>query len=68
MIFFAFLTSTLSATALIGLFLGFKFVITTFDLSLTIFPTHLLGLKALIGAIEIFLEFKLKIGPWTDKL
>ena len=31
-------------------------------------PSHLLGLKALIGDIEIFFEFKLKIGPCTDKL
>ena len=62
------ITSTLSATALMGLFFGFKFVIITLDLSLTIFPTHLLGLKALMGAIEIFLEFKFNIGPFTDKL
>ena len=28
---------------------------------LTIFPAHLLGLKALIGAIEIFLNLNLKL-------
>ena len=67
-IFFAFLTSILSATALIGLFWGFKFFITIFDLSLTIFPFHLLGLKGLIGEIDNFLEFKLNIGPWTERL
>jgi len=38
------------------------------DFSLTVFPIHLRGLKALIGAIDNFLEFKLKIGPCTDKL
>jgi hypothetical protein len=65
---FAFLTSRLSATALIGLLKGFKFVITIFNLSVTIFPFHLLGLKGLIGAIDNFLEFKLSIGPCTDKL
>jgi hypothetical protein len=59
----AFLTSKLSATALIGLLDGFKFVITILDLSLTIFPFHLLGLNGLIGAIDNFFEFKLKIGP-----
>ena len=63
----AFLTSTLSATALTGLFLGLRLVIITFDFSLTIFPAHLLGLNALIGAIEIFFEFKFNIGPY-DKL
>ena len=31
--------------------------------STAIFPGHLLGLKALIGAIDIFFEFKLSIGP-----
>ena len=61
--FFAFRTSILSATALIGLFFGFIFLITIFDLSLTTFPYHLLGLKGLIGEIESFLEFKLNIGP-----
>ena len=66
--FFAFLTSILSATALIGLFLGFKFFITIFDLSLTIFPFHLLGLNGLIGEIDNFFEFKLNIGPWTERL
>ena len=58
-----FLTSKLSATALTGLFLGSRFLIETLDLLLTIFPAHLLGLKALIGAIEIFFEFKFSIGP-----
>ena len=42
----------LSATALIGLFFGFKFLISIFDLSLTIFPFHLLGLKGLIGEMD----------------
>ena len=65
---FAFLTSILSATALIGLFFGFKFLITIFDLYPTIFPFHLLGLNGLIGEIDNFLEFKLRIGPWTDRL
>ena len=63
MIDFAFLTSRLSATALMGLFIGFKLVIVIFDLSLTIFPFHLLGLNGLIGAIDNFFEFKLNIGP-----
>ncbi len=62
-IFSAFLNSKLSATALIGLFFGFKFFIFTIDLSLIILPFHLLGLKALIGEIESFFECKLKIGP-----
>ncbi len=52
---FAFLNSILSATALIGLFFGFKFFIITVDLSLIIFPFHRLGLKGLIGEIESFL-------------
>ena len=64
---FAFLTSILSATALIGLFKGFKFFMLMTDLSLTIFPFHLLGLKGLIGDIDSF-EFRLKIGPWTERL
>ena len=63
MIFFAFLTSTLSATALIGLFFGFKFFIIILDLSVTIFPYHLRGRKGLIGEIDNFFEFKLNIGP-----
>ena len=63
MIDLAFLTSKLSATALIGLLDGFKFVIIIFDLSLTIFPFHLLGLNALIGDIDNFFECKLNIGP-----
>ena len=33
------------------------------DLSLTIFPLHLRGLKGLIGEIDNFFEFKFKIGP-----
>ena len=52
----AFLTSKLSATALIGLLYGFKLVITILVLSLTILPFHLLGLKALIGDIDNFFE------------
>ena len=67
-IFLAFLTSILSATALIGLLVGFKFFIIIFDLSLTIFPFHLLGLNGLIGEIDNLFEFKLKIGPWTERL
>ena len=65
---FAFLTSRLSATALIGLLIGFKLVIVIFYLSLTIFPFHLLGLNGLIGEIDNFFEFKLNIGPWTERL
>ena len=65
---FAFLTSRLSATALMGLLTEFKLVIVIFDLSLTILPFHLLGLNGLIGEIDNFLEFKLNIGPWTDRL
>jgi len=52
----AFLTSKLSATALIGLLDGSKFVIIILDLSLTILPFHLRGLNALIGDIESFFE------------
>ena len=37
-------------------------------MSLTILPFHLLGLNALIGDIDNFFEWRLKIGPWTDKL
>ena len=58
----------LSATALIGLFFGFKFLMVIFDLSLTILPFHLRGLKGLIGEMDNFLEFKLKIGPCTERL
>ena len=65
---FAFLTSILSATALIGLFLGFKFFIAIFVLSPTIFPFHLLGLNGLIGVIASFFEFNNKIGPFTERL
>ena len=46
----------LSATALMGLFFGFKFLIFIFDLSLTIFPLHLRGLKGLMGEIDNFLN------------
>ena len=59
----AFLTSKLSATELIGLLFGFKFLILIMDLSLTTFPFHLLGLNGLIGIIESFFESKFKIGP-----
>ena len=62
-IVFAFLYSILSATALIGLFDGFKFLIIILDLSLTVFPFQRLGLKGLIGTIDNFFEFKLNIGP-----
>ena len=65
---FTFLISILSATALIGLFMGLRFLIIIFDWSLTIFPFQRLGLNGLMGAIEIFLEFKLSIGPCTDML
>ena len=58
----------MSATALIGLLVGFKFVIVILDLSLTILPFHLLGLKGLMGEIDNFFEFKFKIGPWTERL
>ena len=64
----AFLTSKLSATALIGLLDGSKFVIIILDLSLTILPLHLRGLNALIGDIDSFFEWRLKIGPWTERL
>ena len=49
----------LSATALMGLLIGFRLFIRIFDLSDTIFPFHLLGLKGLIGAIEFFLNLNL---------
>ena len=45
------------------LFFGFIFLIIILELSPTTLPFHLLGLKALIGEIESFFEFKLKIGP-----
>jgi hypothetical protein len=57
------LISILSATALTGLLSGFKFFIIILLLSLTILPFHLLGLKALIGQIDNFFEWRLKIGP-----
>ena len=47
---------------------GFKYIIIIFYISLTIFPRHLLGLNALMGAIEIFFELRLSIGPYTDRL
>ena len=53
-IFLALRISTLSATALTGLFNGFKFLIRIMDLSLIILPFHLLGLKALIGVNDNF--------------
>jgi hypothetical protein len=65
---FAFLTSKLSATALIGLLSTSKFFIKISDLSLIIFPFHLLGLNGLIGVTVSFLESKFKIGPCADKL
>ena len=63
LIVFAFLTSKLSATALIGLLFVSKFFIKILDLSLTIVPRHLLGLKGLMGVTASFLESKSKIGP-----
>ena len=54
-------TSTLSATELIGLFLGFRFLIKILDLLLTIFPFHLLGLNGLTGDIASLFEFRNKI-------
>ena len=68
LIIFAFLTSKLSATALIGLLFISKFLIIILDLSLTIVPFHLLGLKGLIGVTANLLESKFKIGPCADKL
>ena len=65
---FTLLTSILSATALMGLLVVFKFLITILDLSLTIVPPHLLGLKGLIGVIANLLESKFKIGPCADRL
>ena len=46
----------------------FRLFTTIFDLSLTIIPFHLLGLKGLIGEIAIFFESKSNIGTCTDKL
>ena len=68
LIILAFLTSILSATELIGLFMGFKFLIVIFVLSLTILPFHLLGKKGLMGEIVSFFELRLKIGPCTERL
>ena len=58
----------LSATALIGLLFIFKFLIITVLLSPIILAFHLRGLNGLIGAIDNFFEFRLSIGPLTDKL
>jgi len=58
-----FLTSTLSATTLTGLFLLFKILIFIKEDEDTILPFHLLGLNGLIGVIAIFFEFRDKIGP-----
>ena len=63
-----FLNSMLSATAEMGLFKWSKFFILIIDLLDTIFPFHLLGLKGLIGVTASFSEFKLKIGPCTERL
>ena len=65
---FAFLTSKLSAAALIGLLFGSKFLIIILDLSLTVIPVHLLGLKGLIGVIANLFESKFKIGPCAERL
>ena len=51
-----------------GLLFTSKFFIKILDLSLTIVPFHLLGLKGLIGVTASFLESKLRIGPCADKL
>ena len=45
-----------------------KFLMIILDLSLTIVPLHLLGLKGLIGVTVSLLESKFKIGPCADKL
>ena len=58
----------LSATAAIGLFFEFKFLILTIDLFDITLPLHLLGLKGLIGVIANFPEFNDKIGPCTERL
>ena len=58
-----FLTSILSATTLIGLFLIFKFFILITEVSETILPFHLLGLNGLMGVTASFLEFNDRIGP-----
>ena len=63
LIVFAFLTSKLSATALMGLLFTSKFFIKFLDLSITIVPFHLLGLKGLIEVIASFFESKFRIGP-----
>ena len=66
--FLIFLISTLSATAAIGLFFGYKFLISIVRLFEIILPFHLLGLKGLIGVIASFPELRDNIGPCTDKL
>ena len=43
--------------------LNYDLISLIFSLSPTILPFHLLGLNGLIGAIDNFFEFKLKIGP-----
>ena len=51
-----------------GLLLVSKFLIIILDLSLTIVPLHLLGLKGLIGVTANFLESRLSIGPCAERL
>ncbi len=63
-----FLTSELSVTSLIGLLDGFILVIIIFGLSLTIFPLYLRSLKALIGEMDSYFKYKLKIVSYTYKL
>ena len=58
LIFLAFLTSKLSATALIGRLNVSKFLIFIIDLSLRIIPLHLLGLKGLMGVNASLFESK----------
>ena len=58
-----FLISILSATALIGLLLGLKFLISITLLSFITLPLHLRGLKGLIGVMATFFESSDKIGP-----
>ena len=68
MIDLTFLTSKLSATALIGRLFVSKFLIIILDLSLITVPLHLLGLKGLMGVMVNLLESKFRIGPCADKL
>ena len=59
----SFLTkSTIIIFSDIFFWLDCKFLIKILDLSLTIVPLHLLGLKGLIGVIAIFFEYKGNIG------